>query len=670
MVDRFNDIEKTSLIRNRVADRTREIVEIFTQAESEGEKISGRLGLEADIERLAIASENFREGVFKLLVLGDVKRGKSTFLNALLGQNLLPCDVTPCTALLTVIKYGATEKVTIYYRDSKRSQEISFTEFKQRYTIDPAEARVLERDGQLAFPDISHAVLEHPLPLLGRGIEFIDTPGLNDREALNQLSLNYTYNCHAILFVLSASQPCTLEERRYIQNYLKDRGLTIFFLVNGWDRIRDGIVDPENTEELDAAEEKLRQVFRTNLNEYCGDRYSERVFEISALNALRLRLKNSDASLEGTGFPEFLDTLNHFLTTERFNSELDRLKKIARHTCDRYREAIERRIPLLDRTVEELKEKQDLVKEDFERLDEICRQLQQEIKTTRDREAKAIADDFKSFILNLETTFTEDFLNSQPDLDFNQFLNKNNRESFYVSFKRAFERYINDRLAAWEFIAKQKIATAFTELESKTKEYQLEYAQVVGTMNYKLLGYRFHAEGKTYKDEQAATLVDVVADIFSAIPDSLNGAVGSFNVFWQSVFSQICVLLVIQAIGLVFTGVTLSILGGILASAGIAVIQAEFVRRQFLETTKKEFKKYLPQIAEEQWQPVYEAVGKCFDVYEHELVSRINSDIESRQAELDNLLQQKQSHFFDREAETKRFQEVEAKISALIADLI
>jgi len=34
-------------------------------------------------------------------VLGDMKRGKSTFLNAILGEDLLPRNVTACTALVT-----------------------------------------------------------------------------------------------------------------------------------------------------------------------------------------------------------------------------------------------------------------------------------------------------------------------------------------------------------------------------------------------------------------------------------------------------------------------------------------------------------------------------------------------------------------------------------------
>ena len=65
--------------------------------------------------------------------------------------------------------------------------------FKQQYTINPDEAKELERVNALAFPDVDYAVIEYPLPLLAQGIEIIDSPGLNDTEARNKLSLEYVY---------------------------------------------------------------------------------------------------------------------------------------------------------------------------------------------------------------------------------------------------------------------------------------------------------------------------------------------------------------------------------------------------------------------------------------------------------------------------------------------
>ncbi len=661
-----DNLDRLVRVRNEIAVLLENLAQKLTQAESQSENTSGKLGLSQDIERLIQQSENLRQGVFRFLVLGDMKRGKSTFLNALLGQNLLPSDVTPCTALLTVLKYGTAEKATIYYNDNKQPEQIDFQQFKQRYTIDPEEAKILERGKQLAFPDISHAVVEHPLPLLAKGIEFVDSPGLNDTEARNQLTLDYIYNCDAILFVLSASQPCTLEERRYLQNYLKDRGLTIFFIVNSWDRIRDGLVDPEDTEALQLAEEKLRQFFQTNLSEYCQDRgrdiYQQRVFEISALNALRTRLKNSEATLEGTGFVEFLAALNHFLTEERAAAEREQAKAIALQACNRFQGAISRRIPLLEETVEELKHKIDLIQSDFATLSEIGNQFQQEIRTASETTSQEISDSFRTYILDLEKTFEEDFLSTQPDLDFMQFLDKNNRAMFYTSFKRAFERYMNDRLSAWEFIAKQKIASAFSELEEKAADRRIEYERVVEAMNKKLLGYRFYAVGHSYKPEESSTWAEVAIDMFSSIPDNLNRGIHSFNMFWQSVLACVMVTLVLNIIGVVFASLTLSVFAGILLVTGVVSLQAEYVRQQFISATKKEFVKYLPQIAEEQSQYICTAVRKCFETYEEQVCDRVNADINSRKAELDSLLAQKQSREIDILAETKRLKDLEADI--------
>jgi GTPase SAR1 family protein len=265
----INDLGRVAKVRSEVASCLKQMVTTLEQAESEGKITFGELGLEEEIEDLNIASKNLRQGVFRLLVLGDMKRGKSTFVNALIGDNLLPSDVNPCTGVLTVLRYGPLKKVTIYFKNNKRPEQLGFQEFKQQYTIDPDEAKRLEKENQPAFPDVDYAVVEYPLPLLENGIEIVDTPGLNDTEARNELSLGYIHNCHAILFILRASQPLTLGERRYLDNYIKNRGLTVFFLINAWDEIRKEMLDPDNLEALQEAENKVRQVFQTNLSDYC-----------------------------------------------------------------------------------------------------------------------------------------------------------------------------------------------------------------------------------------------------------------------------------------------------------------------------------------------------------------------------------------------------------------
>lgn len=664
------DLDQVQQLRQQTADRLTAIAQILDQVEMAGSSASGKLELSHPINSLNTVTANLRQGVFRLLVLGDMKRGKSTFLNALLGQNLLPSDVNPCTAVLTVLRYGVQEQVTIHFKDGT-TETIDFEQFKQRYTIQPDAAKQLEQDHQHAFPLVNYAVVEHPLPLLKQGIELVDSPGLNDTEARNEISLSYLHNCHAVLFVLSATQPCTLDERRYLQNYLRDRGLTVFFLINGWDRIQSGLVDPEDPIAVEAAETKVRQVFEANLEAYCGqnDRhlYSQRVFEISALAALRMRLKQNESNQEAflqTGLPQFLGALNQFLVQDRARAELRQASLVAQQAQQQFQQAIDRRIPLLDSTVAELKQQIEAVQSHFDQLAAIAQQFQQEIVTLRDQQAREIADSFKQYILGLENTFEADFVSAQPDLELLKFLDKNNRAAFYTAFKRAFERYMNDRLAAWEFIARQKLAAAFTQLSEKSAQHQMEYTQVLEEMNASLLGDRFYAAGHRYNPQQTSIWVDVVADLFSAVPDSLNGTINSFNRFWQGILFYVCATIALQIVAIVFAGFSLNIFAVLLAGTGIFAIQAEVIRQQFLSTTKQEFAKYLPQIVDEQYGLIQRSVKKCFDTYAEESKNRINGDIRSRKAELDNLLAQKTTREIDRAQEIQRLKQAEAEIIA------
>jgi len=161
------------------------------------------------------------------------------------------------------------KRVLLHFKDANRTPEaVDIDTFRHTYVIAPSESKRLEEQGTEAFPHMSHVVVEYPLPVLKQGIELVDTPGLNDTETRNDLVLSYLNDCHAVLFVLGATQPLTLDERRYLNNYLKGTGLALFFIVNGWDKIAAALIDPDDTAALTEAENKVRQVFETQLTPY------------------------------------------------------------------------------------------------------------------------------------------------------------------------------------------------------------------------------------------------------------------------------------------------------------------------------------------------------------------------------------------------------------------
>ncbi|MBD2292588.1 dynamin family protein [Anabaena sphaerica FACHB-251] len=667
--DKFiSDLERVAQVRSEISVCLSKLAETINQAELAGDNSSGKLSLSRDIEDITVASKNLSQGVFRLLVLGDMKRGKSTFLNALIGENLLPSDVNPCTAVLTVLRYGAEKKVTIHFNDGKSPQQLDFQSFKYKYTIDPAEAKKLEQEKKQAFPDVDYAVVEYPLTLLEKGIEIVDSPGLNDTEARNELSLGYVNNCHAILFVMRASQPCTLGERRYLENYIKGRGLSVFFLVNAWDQVKESLIDPDDLEELEAAETRLRQVFKANLAEYCyldgQDIYDERVFELSSIQALRRRLKNPQADLSKTGFPEFMGALNTFLTRERAIAELRQVRTLARQAVNHTREAIDRRIPLLDKDVDELKQRIDSVEPEFTKLNNIRDQFQKEIINTRDTKARAISESFRSYVFNLGNTFENDFLRYQPDLNLFDFLSSGKRDAFNDALQKAFEQYITDKFSAWTLTAEKDLNAAFRELSLSAAQYGASYSQVTDQINEKLTGQTVKVNAtNTSEDDNSPGWAKWAMGLLSLSRGNLAGvALAGAGFDWKNILLNYFTVIGVGGIITAVTGIFLGPIGFALLGLGVGILQADQARKELVKTAKKELVKYLPQVASEQSQVVYDAVKECFDAYEREVSQRINDDINSRKSELDNLLKQKETHEINRETEFKRFKTLQEGI--------
>ncbi|MHC5831381.1 MAG: dynamin family protein, partial [Nostoc sp.] len=86
------------------------------------------------IEEVKEISQKIQSQRFRISVLGEFSQGKSTLLNALLGEEIQPVRVIPCTGMVTVLKYGTEKRVICRYKDG-REEEIPFEQYQQKVTI-------------------------------------------------------------------------------------------------------------------------------------------------------------------------------------------------------------------------------------------------------------------------------------------------------------------------------------------------------------------------------------------------------------------------------------------------------------------------------------------------------------------------------------------------------
>src|SRR6201996_502667 len=64
--------------------------------------------------------KKLEEDRFPLVVVGEFNHGKSSFVNALLGETVLPVGVTPTTAAIHQLKYAETPESTVVYSSGRR----------------------------------------------------------------------------------------------------------------------------------------------------------------------------------------------------------------------------------------------------------------------------------------------------------------------------------------------------------------------------------------------------------------------------------------------------------------------------------------------------------------------------------------------------------------------
>ena len=393
------------------------------------------------------------------------------------------------------------------------------------------------------------------------------------------------------------------------------------------------------------------------------------MFPVCSLLALRKRIKDNHADLQGTGFPPFLSSLNAFLTQERAIAELRQARTLTKQTQTHVSEAVERRIPLLESDIDDLKAKIASVAPEFELLNEICTDFKQEIKRIGDRKSQAIAKSFHDFVIGLGDTFETDFIRYQPSLNFLDFLSSGKREMFERELTKAFESYVNDKLSEWSRGAEKEMETAFAKLSQIATVYGVNYTKVTNKITEKLTG-TIPRVSKLNEEDNAPGWAKWAAGIFSLARGNLAGvAMAGAGFDWKNIMLNFVTVYGVGTVITALTGVVLGPIGFALLGLGIGVFQADQARKELVKVAQKELVKHLPQVAQEQSPKVAEAIQECFETYEQEISIRMNEDISSRQAELDNLVKQKQSVEIDRGVEIARLQKLEEDIAGETAKI-
>ncbi len=244
---------------------------------------------------------------FRVAVIGDFSQGKSTLLNALLGEEIQPVRAIPCSGTLSVLKYGDRKRVICRYRDGNE-KEIAVEDYQKKASISK-EAALNNRSEELLKSNIAEIVFEHPNLLLCRnGVEIVDSPGLNEHPDRTRVTEELLKETDAILFMTNANKLLTQGERDIITRIKEregDRPLENLFLVVNF---MDNLDSDEDREDVRVAANSIIKD-----GSITG---KDRIHFISAKSALKASLSNTSNEYL-VSFQNFTRTVEDFLTDER-----------------------------------------------------------------------------------------------------------------------------------------------------------------------------------------------------------------------------------------------------------------------------------------------------------------------------------------------------------------
>ncbi|RSK28779.1 hypothetical protein EJF36_18915 [Bacillus sp. HMF5848] len=219
-----------------------------------------------------------------VMIAGEFKAGKSTFINALLGSEEVTSDVTPATAVVTKLTYGDKRRIFAHFKNGETK------EYEEQWL----EQLTAEREGRFAFvrKQLSYIELQIPNELLKK-FTIVDTPGLNSQhDHHTEATESFLQRADVAIWLFNYRNVGTTTEVEWLKK-LKENNIEPIAIVNGIDMM---------DEEEDSLDEFLEYNYRRLyplVNKMLG---------VSAREALQSKLENDPQLYEWSNWQE-IDTL-------------------------------------------------------------------------------------------------------------------------------------------------------------------------------------------------------------------------------------------------------------------------------------------------------------------------------------------------------------------------
>ncbi|MFC0518946.1 dynamin family protein [Mucilaginibacter angelicae] len=396
-------------ISNKNLQKFKEWKAMLTELLNQSTGIFKSVEMDAQAAMLSDITIKVKAETFKIMVVGQFKVGKSTFINALLGEEVLPAYAIPCTAVINEVKYGSVPRAVLHFKDpiqkelpEKLSVIAKAHIQKYRSGVPPLEVPVARLEEFVVIPDpdkkqedsvaetpYEKVELFWPLPLCEDNVEIIDSPGLNENGIRTAITADYFPKADAVLFVLTSLAALAESDMKFIdQNIIRAGHEYIFFVFNRFHQI------PEKERQRLVNYGKSKLQGKTKDMNY--------IFFVDSAHALEGKTSKNPSLVENSGLPRLEDLLTDFLTNKKGKIKLlqpvNRFKTYLEYTLE---STIPGSLSMLDLSLEDIEKRLKAVRPMLENLETKKKHIAERIQNRIARLELTLEREFRSNLLEI-----------------------------------------------------------------------------------------------------------------------------------------------------------------------------------------------------------------------------------------------------------------------------
>ncbi len=574
--------------------------------------IAHAIDLKTELNSLSEIKKNLATDSFNIAVVGGFVSGKSSFINALLEEDVLETSPFPKIGPIEQFKYDEHRRIVLHFNDNISDQLLaaapskiqSYIKSNKSGNIPPLQIKheelsdyiVYSIENWFAETPYSKVEIYGPYEIIANNVCILNIPSFSSAHMSMYSLLNSLANTDALIFVLSSYNILSSEEMRVLEFLNEYKFKDVFFVVNKMD-----LIDDKERELLhEYVERKLSHINKNG------------IYYLSAREANIERGEKEGNERDFSGIDQFKNSLMAIIAERKFSKQILKIKRII--------DILSTKLDKLNTCLCEIDDNNATVKRYLEesKVRETTL-LEQRLMLKIERNRHEILNDFihnKHFIINRIFAWIEGY---EPATKLNMFSSRVKVQSLLEEYVNFLSIKINEEIYRWKEnnllpIIDAQLKDICDFIDYQTSEIYSKINDIIECNLTKRAEPLIVPDWKRYfilnKDIQYNSLSELTHDVsVKLITESLNRSMLHNYMFYPPMM------------GMVMPNPVPEILRFILAPR----LTPQAVKNEI----KKKLKETLPDYIENKYLELYKNVNVELDKVKIDIISNVTKAIDS-----------------------------------------